>query len=194
MASARRQIDAVGGLIATLREGPLDAELLANMRGMQFDALGEQLVALSAYIEFARKWYSFLPMRPRSNGAAVLAKYSMRLIVPNAERVRKFIIALAARLELKRFVKTLDGPSRANVEIPLVDDVLEKAFTSHAAVIELMSKVRTDAALGGIGDRVAEALHQPEIAAGFIASLRNSVQRAVSLEKLEETIEPPHSA
>ncbi len=171
--------------------GPLDGEILANLGNRLLDSLpiATHLVLLSTYQDFARKWYSFLPLKAKSDAAQVVAGHGLGLSVPNATRVQTFLTGLRARLRLSAIIAGLGGEKSPTTIALLSDQTIEKSLKGHAATIEFLLNARADTALGGLTDRVSAALARPAEAAALIDGLRKSPARATALEKLEASLD-----
>src|SRR5699024_85711 len=70
----------------------------------------------------------------------------------------------------------------------LDDDTLARSLADHAAVFELTTSVRGDAALDGLADRVSAAMTDPEAAAKLLDGLRKSPARAKAIVALHEAL------
>jgi hypothetical protein len=193
---AKSRLEEVEAFVKTFRAGPLDAELLENVRVEQLDppTVASHLLKLAGYQDIATKWYAFLPLRAKSEAAKVINGFGLTLSADNAARVQRFLNALRARTKLSGLVRELRGPDRSSAFEPttretgtgaLPDDALEQALKSHVVAIELMQKVRADVGLTGLADRIAAALMKLDGAGELIEGLRQSAPRAAALENLE---------
>ncbi|HET6248672.1 MAG TPA: AAA domain-containing protein [Tepidisphaeraceae bacterium] len=188
LADVRRKIDAATAFAKTFEAGPLDGELLANLGDRPLDVLpiAEHLLKLAAYDDFAKRWYAFLPLKPKSTAAAVVNTYGLSFSAENANRVRTFLSALRARIKLTQLLREFIS---ANSAAPMENDaVLGKSLKSHLAIIDLMTLVRTDPGFTGLSDRIADVLVDVSDRQAFFDGLAKSPARAAALEKLEATL------
>jgi hypothetical protein len=190
--TARRRLAESEPFIAAMRAGPLDAELALAVRDNLPDPslIGQQLAQLAQYLDVAKKWWAFLAFGQKKQAAAVLNRYGLTLSPAAAERVRAFLTALRARIVLRDLVAELSGVNstgpRAGPGATVPDDAaLNKSLQQHAAVVELLIRAGSDAALRELFASVARALTDDAFAATFLDGLRKSSARAAALATLE---------
>jgi hypothetical protein len=191
LARAQKRLAEVEPQLAMLREGSLDPELSMIVRerlpGMA--EVASQLGGAEAYLQVAEKWYAFLPLRGKSMGREVLAKYGLALSAENARRLKAFLVALRARLVLQGLHYELYGvPPAAGL---LSDDVLARTLAEHREVIELMLHVYGPVAFDHVAKYVLAILTGASSPDNLLAGLRRSPARAAAivglLEKLTAT-------
>ena len=184
---ARQKLSEAEAFVATVRAGPLDAELALTVRDNLPDLslIVQQAAHLARYEEVATKWWSFLAFGPKKQAAIVLNRYGLTLSPAAAERVRNFVGALRARIALRDLVNELgNAPPESAGRIP--DDAdLTRAFQHHDAVLDLLVRTNEEPALRELGSSVARALTDGAFAATFVDGLRKSPARAAALVKLE---------
>ena len=187
--AGKRRLDDAATFMQVFGAAPLDPELLANLRGQLPGLLiADQLLKLAAYQDVAGRWYGFLPLKPKSVAREILNQYGLALAPGNAERVRKFLLALRARTELSALNHILMGSHTPAPAALHADEVLQKNLAGHAAVLSLMTNARTNAALAGLSDRISAALLDTAKAASFLDGLDKSPARAAVLENFFKTV------
>jgi hypothetical protein len=190
LARAQKRLAEVEPQLAMLRDGAPDTELamIARERLPGMAELASQLGGVEAYLQIAQKWYAFLPLKGKSMGRDVLAKYGLALSVENARRLKAFLIALRARLVLQGLHYELYAvPQAAGL---LSDDVLARTLAEHREVIELMLHVHRPESFG-LAKYTFAVLIGASSPDNLLTGLRKSPARAAAivglLEKLSAT-------
>ena len=207
---ARQKLTEADAFITLLRAGPLDAELALQTRDAPPDLgqIAQQLLALAAYLDVARKWWGFFAFRQKSAAAAVLNRYGLTRTADNAERLHRFLTGLRGRLALRDLLRQLSPHEPAGGPLQ-PDDMLDKSLADHAATLDLLLKIDADPALAGLADAARGALasdpatpHAAQTGGGggsaqlsevvktpsaaLIDGLRRSTPRAAAVAKLEK--------
>ncbi len=141
----RQQLAEAEPFAKLFRAGPLDAELALSVREnpRSLTIIHAQLATLAAYLEVARKWWSFFAFKQNKEAAGVLNTYGLTRSAENAERVRTFLTALRARLVLREHLKAI-GPQQGESATLPADDRIERQLTDHAAMLDLLQSVAGD--------------------------------------------------
>ena len=198
LARAQRKLEEADAFIKTFRSGPLDAELLDNVRVEQLDPADrrippseagglsghcQEMVCLSSPAgeigsgEGDQRIWPDAQRRQRRAGAEV----------PQCIAGPDQAVEPGPRAAADRAAAFQPASPRKPGRASLPDDALEQALKSHVVAIELMQKVRADVGLTGLADRIAGALMKTDGAGELIEGLRQSAARAGALEKLETT-------
>jgi hypothetical protein len=188
LARVRKKLDDVAPQAATLRAGALDPELALTVcdRVPAMGDIAPQLGALENYLAIAGKWYAFLQFKSKAAAREVVAKYGLALSPGGADRLKKFLIGLRARLVLQALHYELhDVPNAGGL---LSDESLDRTLTEHRALLDLIDHVRQSAAVKHLLPRVVLALNNPSTALELIQGLRLSSDRASAILKLEESL------
>ncbi|CAG0970770.1 hypothetical protein PHYC_01235 [Phycisphaerales bacterium] len=185
VASARRQLAEAGPALAAAREGTLDAELLMSMAGkpVLVSQLAQAIGALEQYLASAKSVMGFLAFGRKKAAGAVLAGFGLPLTADAAERTRRFLAQVRALAVVRAVLDGLRGRGMAS-DMPRCEAVLADADATEA-VTAILSRVHTEPALGGIAERLTQALGAEGADGALVAGLRASHARAMALEKLE---------
>lgn len=186
---ARQQLREAEPYLQQLRAGPLPTELalLARTDQRSLSTVVSQLAVLDAYLETTETWYGFVWWQRRAQAAELLARHGLRPGVTAARQLHAFLVGLRARLVLRALRRELRGEDLA-VDDGTADDVLERSLSQMAALLDLLERVRTDAALAGLAEAVVRALQDPQAAAPTVAGLERSSARAAALGQLRERL------
>ncbi len=194
VARAHRRLAEALPHIDTLQRGPLDAELWLTTRDSlpTMAALARQIGDLEAYLAVASRWFGLFCWRLRSAATRVLAQFGLALGRDAAARLRDFLAGLRARLVLQSLVKDLAPPSAAVALLqgqPVAgDEEIGSALGQLRMLIELLHEVHRQPALGGLVDRVAQALVDPAAGASLVEGLGRSAARAAAIDGFESQL------
>ncbi len=188
MRQARQRLRDSDTFLKQLQVGPLDPELLVSLAGKppELVDLTGQLAALTAYVEVARKWWSFFAFKQKSAAQAALNRYGLTLSPENGERLRNFLTALRARLVLRGLASEL-LPAQPLPVLP-ADQELSKSITDHIAALDVLLHASAEPQLTPLVPLVIGALSDVSYAPTVINGLRRSEARAAALMKLEQSI------
>jgi hypothetical protein len=182
----RRRLAEVQPQLQSLRAGPLDTELamVARELGIGMAQVASQLGAIQGYLDIANKWHAIFQFKRKAGGRDALARYGLALSATSAERLKKFLWGLRARL-------VLQGLHYELYQVPpavglLCDDVLERTLAEHREVLELIAHVRTTPALSPLLGRVIETLTEQR--ADLPEGLRKSTARAAAIVSLNASL------
>jgi hypothetical protein len=183
---AHRKLIEAATLIQSLRDGPLDAALAAQHNPPDLPTLADQLAALEAYLPVAGKWYAPLCVKRKAQAASVTARYRLPFAPATVRRLAQFLSRLRTRLVLKNLHDELLGYAPAP---GLVDDErLERVFTEHLRLFELLDVVASSPALDGLAEAARAALTDATAAARLIDGLHKSALRAEALAQFDATL------
>jgi hypothetical protein len=187
--AAQQKLKSIDSFIQTFRSGALDAGLRTTLDVSPPRAamIPQQLRDLDAYLEVAGKWYAFLSFGAKSHATKVLRDFGQPLTVTEAERVRKFLNGVRARLTIHQVRSELGGAGESPASLP-PDDVLDRFVSQHTELFELLLKMREDPALDGLAPLAAKALPDRAAADAFIEGLRKSPPRADALAAMEDAM------
>ncbi|HSV15554.1 MAG TPA: AAA domain-containing protein [Tepidisphaeraceae bacterium] len=186
--SAGEKLKSIESSVRMFRETPLDADLRSAISPPPSAAvIPQQLRDLDAYLEIAGKWYAFLSFGAKSHAAKVLQPYGLPLTPSSAERVKRFLNALRARLIIQQVRRELAGASDESAGLP-ADDVLDRFLQHHAELFDILLRLREEPALDGLAVLAAKALPVRAAAEAFIDGLCKSPARADTLAALEDSL------
>jgi hypothetical protein len=189
LARVRKKLADVEPQAATLRAGALDPELALTIRDRTppMADIAPQLGALEGYLAIASKWYAFLQFKPKAAAREVLAKYGLALSPDSANRLKKFLLGLRARIVLLSLHADL-YQQPASTGLP-EDEALDRMLVEHRELLDLIDAVRASAALKPLLPRVVNALNSsPATALELVQGLRLSAARATAILKLDEAL------
>lgn len=154
----RKRLAEVAAQIEALHAGPLDADLamIARERNVGMAQIAFELGNIEGYLDIARKWHAFFQFGRKKLGRQALSHWGLALSADNAERLKKFLWALRARLVLQKLHYELYGvPEAVGM---LSDEVLERTLAEHGRVFDLLAWVRGQASVSFLCDDVVGAL------------------------------------
>ncbi len=188
--SAKLKMEGINAAAQAFGSGALDAELRGIADPLPtLPQIAQQVRSLENYLEVAGKWYAVFSFGAKSEAAKVLKQYGLPLVVVEAERAKKFLVSLRARILIQQVRLELLGAGDGT-ETPALaaDDVLERFLTQHTELFSLLLRLHEDPALEGLAAIAAKALPDGAAAAMFVDGLFKSPARAESLAKLEDAL------
>ncbi len=177
--------------IATIRSGPLDAELrmIFLAWNLSLPTIAFQIGAVDTYLQTCDFWHQWLAFGDRANANAVLQSYGL---VPGklpAQRLKMFLVGVVARMLAALIVaeqtqKNVQGAADTKnfARKTLDDGQLLGDWERLELLIQLLHDTCKLPELTGLQDRVRKTLIDADHA--FVAALDSSVQRANALEEL----------
>ncbi len=181
---ARKKIAEIDSAIQMLRSSSLDADLKAISQPAP-PAIATQLRAIDSYLEIVGKWYAIFSFGAKSEATKVFKQYGLPTTATEAARLKKYLLALRARLAIQQVRNDL---TESTPEMIPADDILERFVTQHVELFELLLRFHDDTALDGLAKAASTALANPAAAESFIEGLRKSPARAAAIVKLEDEL------
>ena len=185
----RQKLTDVAPLIELLNAGPLDTELSLAIRPQPptLAAIGQQVASLDQYLLIAQKWFAFLCFGRKSAAQRTLIQYGPPLTVENAQRLKKFLTALRARLILQALNQELLHQQSGDAATS--DESLAASLSHHMLLFDVLLRVADEPSLQNLKPLIARALSEPGASAQVIEGLKLSPARAVAIVQLEKALD-----
>jgi hypothetical protein len=183
----RRRLAEVEPQVQTLRAAALEADLamVARERGVGMAQIASALGALEGYLDVARKWHAIFQFGRKARAREALGQFGLALSADNAERLKRFLWGLRARMVLQALHYDLYQLTPPPVGL-LSDEVIERTLAEHREVLEVVAHARGTPALAPLLPRAIETLKDG--AGTLVEGLRKSAARAAAVVKLEEAL------
>ncbi len=181
----RQAIHGVADHLETLRQCPLDRELMLAMRDQLPSpaTINTHLADLTAYERAATKWYAFLLFGLKGRVKRILLPFGLTLSPGSAKRVQTFLIGLRARIVLSDLYDTLTANPQPGG--PAGDELLDQTLTEHRVALDILH-MREGAP--DLAEAINTVLLDADQRAALIDGLRRSGPRATALATLETNL------
>jgi hypothetical protein len=187
---ARQRIADGASLFAGVEGEPLDSELLTLVRSEvpTLSTVAQQVVAVSAYLESAKKWFGFLYFGKKKAAEAVLTKYGLTLSADNGKRLFRFLTGLKFRLSAKAL---FDSVGHAFPSLLPDDSDLLSLSRMHTSLFDFLKKLRSEPAVADVAPAVLDALKAKELPKALLKGLKESPAHVVKIVRCEQAIRIP---
>ena len=146
--------------------------------------LASDLGAINSYIDYAGKWYAFLPSKHKKTALPIFQRFGLPLNANNAPRLKA---CLTAKRNLFTLQSVLQKLGETNLTHPDPQEALRQ-FDTNTAVIELLNKAIATPGLHAILAPLRAVLQGTIELEPFISSLRALPARAQGVTQLCNTL------